>query len=109
LDWGLPQHAGSSGDAYRFTGHERGLRNSKTVANDKESSPLSIAILCFTVVIPLLGRDQPVLLGSRTGDLHDMQEAAGMPTGLLGPVNVRRIFTNCLQKLLKMLSVSLNA
>jgi hypothetical protein len=55
----------------------RGLRKSEAPTIDKESSPQSILMLCFTAVIPLLMRSQ-------TGDFHSVQEAAGMSTDLLG-------------------------
>jgi hypothetical protein len=40
-------------------------------------------MLYFTAVIPMLGK-RPVSARSHTGDFHIMQEAAGMPTYLLG-------------------------
>jgi hypothetical protein len=58
LSWGLEQCAGSNGDAHRFTGHERGLRKSEALTIDKVSSSLSVFMLYFTSVIPLLGRGQ---------------------------------------------------
>jgi hypothetical protein len=39
-------------------------------------------MLFFTAVIALLGK-RPVLVRSQTGDFHNVQEAAGMPTDLL--------------------------
>jgi hypothetical protein len=50
---------------------------------DKLSIPLGIFMLFFTAVIPLLGK-RPVLERSHTGDFHKVQEAAGIPTDLLG-------------------------
>jgi hypothetical protein len=82
LNWRLPQHARSSRNADRFTGHERGLRNSKSLTIDKELSPLSVFMLYFTAVITQLWK-RPVLVRSQTGDFHNMQEAAEISTDLL--------------------------
>jgi hypothetical protein len=82
LNWGLQQSAGSTRDSHRCTGHAIGLRKSEALTINKESSPLSVVMLCFTAVIPLLGK-RPVLVRSQTGDFHKVQEAAGMPTDLL--------------------------
>jgi hypothetical protein len=61
LNWGLQQHAGSSRNAHRYTGLETGMRKSEALITDKDSSPLSVVILCFTAVIPLLWK-RPVLV-----------------------------------------------
>jgi hypothetical protein len=84
--WDL-QHAGSSEDADRFTGHERGLRKSNAPTISNVSSPLSIFMLCFTVVIPLLGR-WPVGeelnwgLPQCAGSSRDSHRFTGHETGL---------------------------
>jgi hypothetical protein len=54
-NWGLQQHAGSS--------RERGLRKNEALTIDKDSSPLSIVMLCFIAVIPVLGK-RPLLVRS---------------------------------------------
>jgi hypothetical protein len=52
--WGLPQHAGSSRCARRFTGDKKGLKKSKALTISTESNPMSAVMLYFTAVIPLL-------------------------------------------------------
>jgi hypothetical protein len=71
--WRRPQAAGSNRDVQRLIGHERDRR--KTV--NKESSLLSVIMICFTEIIPLLVRSQ-------TGDFHRLEEATGISKGLLG-------------------------
>jgi hypothetical protein len=81
LNWGLPEHAVSSRDTHRYNAHERCLRKSETLTTDKESSLLSIVMLYFTAVIPLLGKS--MLMRSQAGDFNNIQEAVGMPTDLM--------------------------
>jgi hypothetical protein len=63
-NWRLQQNAGSSRNAHRCTGHERGLRKSEALIINMDSS---IFMLYFTAVIPLLVR-------SLTQDFHNIQE-----------------------------------
>jgi hypothetical protein len=51
-----------------------GLRKSEALTINKEPNSLSVFILYFTAVIPLLGK-RPVWVRSQTGDFHNMQNA----------------------------------
>jgi hypothetical protein len=60
-----------------------GMRKSEALAINKEPSPLSVFMLCFTVVVPFL-KKRPVFVRSQTGGFNNMQEAAEISTDLLG-------------------------
>jgi hypothetical protein len=64
-NWELPQHAGSSRDIYRSTGHERSLKKSKAVPIDKWSSLTGKTASC---ILPSLYKKGQLLCSSVVAD-----------------------------------------
>jgi hypothetical protein len=77
-NWGLSQHAGSSRDTHRFTGHAKGLRKCKAPTTHKVSSPLRIVMLYCTAIITLL-EEKAVPVRSQIGDFPTCRKQQGFP------------------------------